>query len=181
MDFLFSRLFWGGIIILFGLSIILNAVFKINIPLFKIVLALFIIYFGVNMLLGSFKSKSETGKATDVFSSSSIKVDPTSLNNEYSVVFGSQTIDLTEITDGADRNVEINTVFGSQKVYINENAKVRVKASSVFGSVTLPDNNSVSFGDYTYSQQPETTLSAGVLFIEANAVFGDIKIYKQKK
>lgn len=181
MDFLFSRLFWGGVIILFGLSIILNAVFKINIPLFKIIFALVIIYFGVSMLVGSFKGKNNGDKATDVFSSSTIKADASSLSNEYSVVFGSQVVDLTDITDGADKTVEVSTVFGSQKVYINENTKVRVKANSVFGSITLPDNNSVSFGDYTYNQQPESTLSAGILFIEANAVFGDIKVYKQKK
>lgn len=181
MDFLFSRLFWGGIIILFGLSIILNAVFKINIPLFKIIFALLIIYFGVNMLVGSFKGKKTSDSGTDVFSSSTIRADASSLNKEYSVVFGSQVIDLRDITDGADKTVELNTVFGSQKVYINENARVRVKASSVFGQVSMPDNNSVSFGDGTYTQQPENTLSAGTLFLEANAVFGDIRVYKQKK
>lgn len=181
MDFIFSRLFWGGIIILFGLSIILNAVFKINIPLFKIIFALLIIYFGVTMLVGSFRGKNNSDNANDVFSSSTIRADATSLNKEYSVVFGSQVVDLTDITDGADKTVELNTVFGSQKVYINEDTKIRIKASSVFGQVSMPDNNSVSFGDGTYSQDPNNTLSAGTLFIDANAVFGEVKILKRKK
>lgn len=183
MDFLFSRLFWGSIVILIGLSIILNTIFKINIPLFRIVFALLIIYFGVNMLMGSFKSHRhrESGKASDVFSSSSIKADPSSLNSEYNVVFGNQVVDLTAITDGADKTVQLNTVFGSQTVYVNEQTKLRIKASSVFAKVRLPDDHDVNFGDYTYNQEPADTLSAGILFIEANAVFGEIKIYKQKK
>lgn len=181
MDFLFSRLFWGGIIILIGLSIILNTVFKINIPLFRIAFALLIIYFGVNMLLGSFKGKKNSEKSADVFSSSTITADPSSLAKEYSVVFGSQVVDLTSITDGADKTVELNSGFGSQTVYVNQNTRLRIKASAAFGQVTMPDNNNISFGDYTYTQTPETTLSAGTLYIEANAVFGNIKVYKQKK
>lgn len=181
MDFLFSRLFWGGIIILFGLSIILNTIFKINIPLFKIVFALLLVYFGVTMLVGSFKGKNYNSKSSDVFSSSSISADASSLAKEYSVVFGSQVVDLTQITDGADKKVELNAVFGSQKVYINADTKLRIKASAVFGQVSMPDNNNVHFGDGSYTQEPNTTLSAGTLYIDANAVFGEVKIIKQKK
>lgn len=181
MDFLFSRLFWGGIIVLFGLSIILNTLFKINIPLFKIVFALVLIYFGITMLVGSFRSKTGSHKSADVFSSSTISVNAGSLEKEYSAVFGSQTIDFTQITDGADKTVELNAIFGSQKVYVNENTKIKIKANAVFGQVSMPDNNTVSFGDGSYSQEPVHTLSAGTLFIDANAVFGEVRILKQTK
>lgn len=182
MDFLFSRMFWGGIVILIGLSIILSAVFKIHIPLFRIIIALIIIYFGFTVLVGSFKSKGgKAAEASDVFSSSALKADPSSLKSEYNVVFGNQAIDFTEITDGADKTVELNTVFGSQTLYLNPNTRLRVKANAVFGQVRLPDDHSVSFGDYNYVQEPADTLSAGTLFIEANAVFGNIKVISKAK
>mgnify|MGYP003990967287 FL=1 len=58
MPFLFSGLFWGVMLVLFGASMILRAVFNLDIPIFRIIFALVIIYFGVKLLLGrqSFKS-----------------------------------------------------------------------------------------------------------------------------
>ena len=52
MEFLASGVFWGSVIILFGVSIILNAVFGISIPVFRVVLALILIYFGIKILAG---------------------------------------------------------------------------------------------------------------------------------
>jgi len=48
------KIILGIFIILFGLSIIINHVFKINIPLGKFLFGLFIIYLGVKILLGGF-------------------------------------------------------------------------------------------------------------------------------
>ncbi len=47
MGFLFSDIFWGIVLILTGVSIILQLVFKINIPVFPIVIAFLLIYAGI--------------------------------------------------------------------------------------------------------------------------------------
>ena len=47
MDFFFGGLFWGVLLILIGIGIILKVFFDINIPIFRTALALLLIYLGV--------------------------------------------------------------------------------------------------------------------------------------
>lgn len=54
-----SKLFWGALVIIAGILIILGGVFKINIPIFRTLFALFLIYIGVHMLMGSFRNGPE--------------------------------------------------------------------------------------------------------------------------
>ena len=51
MLFIDSTIFWGGFFIFFGVAIILKAIFKIDIPLVKIVLGIFCLYCGLALLL----------------------------------------------------------------------------------------------------------------------------------
>ncbi|MDD2331344.1 MAG: hypothetical protein PHI68_01685, partial [Candidatus Cloacimonetes bacterium] len=51
MSIFFGNMFWGILIILLGLSLILKD-FNINIPLFKIFFGLIIILFGIKLLIG---------------------------------------------------------------------------------------------------------------------------------
>ena len=43
MGFLFSGVFWGGVLVLLGISIIIKVVFHIDIPVFRVVVALVLI------------------------------------------------------------------------------------------------------------------------------------------
>ncbi len=85
MGFLASGVFWGSVIILFGISIILNSVFGISIPVFKIVLALILIYFGISILAGKAfnvpKVSTINDKTIDVTSSTKVN---NSINNSDS-------------------------------------------------------------------------------------------------
>ena len=47
MCFLFGGVFWGIVLVLLGLSIIVRIVFNIHFPFFRILFALIIIYFGL--------------------------------------------------------------------------------------------------------------------------------------
>ena len=183
MDFVFSKLFWGAIIIVLGLSIIIGSVFKINIPFFRILFSLFLIYLGVRMLVGSFKSSNQFGsykdakETTDVFTSNSHKPEFGIPKKEYSVVFGSQALDLRNIEQENDHSIEVSSVFGSQTVLLSKETPVRIKANAVFGNIQLPDGTGVSFGENTYVKSDVSQDSATpqkMLFIEANAVFSQI-------
>lgn len=59
MNFLSSGLFWGLILVLLGLSVILKSVFHINIPLIKILLAILLIYWGITLLIGKTSHSSD--------------------------------------------------------------------------------------------------------------------------
>lgn len=151
----FSNLFWGIIIILFGISVILKAMGVIpGIPLFRIFIAVILIFWGINLLFGFQKS------CTQKFRN---KAHVTSrVNNEYSVVFSSGTADLSnqDFKDGG--YLEVTAVFGSNFVTLPGNVHFQINPTAVFGAVIIP-------GKMT----PKNGLPT--VFIEANAVFGRVE------
>ncbi len=53
MEFNMSAMFWGLLLIAFGITLILETILKIDIPFFKILFALALIYWGLSILLGT--------------------------------------------------------------------------------------------------------------------------------
>lgn len=171
MGFIFTGIFWGVVLILVGLAVIINVVFGIKIPIFRTIFALFLIYLGIQMLTGlSFWNKS---KKSVVFEEKTIEV--TIASDKYDVVFGKGEIDLTgiELKDQSVR-VEINTVFGGSVVKINPAIPTKIIASSVFGGTHLPDDNMVAFGQYTYKTENFKEAEKHLL-IRATVAFGGME------
>jgi len=171
MGFVFTGIFWGVILILIGVGVIINMVFGVKIPIFRTIFALFLIYLGIQMLTGiSFWSKS---KKAAVFEEKNIEV--TAASDKYDVVFGKGDIDLSSI-ELKDQNVriDINTVFGGAVVKINPALPTKIIANSAFGGAHLPDGNVVAFGQYTY--KTDSFKDAKIyLLINASVVFGGIE------
>lgn len=169
MNFLFSGTFWGVVLILLGISAILRT-FNINIPFGRFFFGLFIIYLGLIILTGGniFKHSQQN----IIFNELDIKITDT-INDEYNIIFGSGVIDLTEISPEKAKSVEINTIFGSSEILINPNIPVIIKASSVFGKVSLPNGNSISFGDYKYTSDNK---DSEPIIVEVNVVFGSTEV-----
>src|SRR3990167_11442174 len=53
MEFKMSAMFWGLLFVAFGITLILETILKIDIPFFKIIFALALIYWGLSILLGT--------------------------------------------------------------------------------------------------------------------------------
>ncbi|MCC5916765.1 MAG: hypothetical protein JJU02_05495 [Cryomorphaceae bacterium] len=168
MEFLQSKFVWGIIVVLIGLSMILNDVFKINIPLFKIIIAVFFIYIGVRIMSGTFTPKGT--ETASVFGDSKVYIENVDeLQKEYTIIFGSQTIDLSNVTLENDTDkIQFNVVFGSAKVIIGENHKIKVNFNNVLGNTSSP-------------APPSNTenMDSGKLLIEGNVVFGNVKIVRK--
>ena len=171
-SFIFSKLFWGVIIILFGISFIAQAVFKINFPIGKIAIALIFIYIGAKMLFGIFGKSNESAT---IFSENISNVEVLE-DSKYDVVFGSQTIDLSKaVNNGEEANIECNVVFGSAKIIVPKGMNLRIKSSSVFGSIKTPSNET-TFGESEYTTG--SNYSSGILNLRVNAVFGSAKVFE---
>jgi len=167
MGFLFSAVFWGVVLVIIGLSVILKAVFNIDIPVFRVVSALIIIYVGVRLLLGPSIFRS---KATAIFSDVETKVD--SLASEYNIIFGKGDFDISGADlGGKPRTVKINTIFGQGIIRLGSNLPVRIDAEAVFGEALMPDQKSAVFGKTKFesSGMDETK---PFLTIKAKTVFG---------
>ena len=176
MGFLFSSFFWGAVVILIGLSIILNAVFNIKIPLFSIIIALIFIYIGLKILFGSFGIK--TSRNTVVFSSSDLK--SANKNEEYNIIFGRGSINLSEVElDEEHLNYEVNVIFGKGDVIIDPDKPVVIKVSSVFSGAHLPDGNVAAIGNSSYIS-PGYVKGERYISIRADVVFGELNIIEIK-
>lgn len=173
MDFMTSGMFWGVVVILFGLSMLINAIFHVDIPFFRILFGLIVIYWGFCLITGN-SCKWRTGRGTAVFTESTVAANET--DREFSVVFGKNTVDLTTLKL-ADKNtrVETNTVFGDTILIVDPSIPTRIMVSTAFAHATLPNGNENSFGEMQYTTK-EYKEGANSLHIEANVVFGNLRV-----
>lgn len=174
-------MFWGAILILLGISLILKSVFGINIPIFKVFFAGLLIYWGISLLLGSFGSKVGIEKrATNneaVFARTQFKADESgSANQEFSTVFGEGELDLTGIDLSKIDTVSVNSVFGESVVFVKKGSAYRVQSNSAFGKSSISQDKNVNFaGKYTFSS-PSLKEGEKFLTINANVVFGSFRL-----
>jgi hypothetical protein len=171
MSFVFSGLFWGAIVVLIGLTIILNGVLGVRIPIIRIVFGLLLIYWGISLLLGlSFRRAS----GATVFSETELKSSEAS--GKQDVVFGKTTIDLTgiQLKPGVNR-YEVNTFFGASIIRLNPATPAKVVVSSAFGGVRMPDGSNVAFGENMW-RSPTLKEDSAYLYIKVAVVFGGTEI-----
>jgi len=173
-----SSIFWGIILILIGLSLILKVAFNVDFPFFKFLLALFLIYLGIRIFIGKdFRLFSDAyDEHTVIFSQRTI----TSVENgkEYNVIFGNGIFDLRNFQYSGDDEitVKLNTIFGSSEVLINDSIPLEIRAHTVFAGSKMPDGNTSAFGEAKYSHAGYS--NSPLLRIESNTVFGGFLVKK---
>ncbi|MDY6786630.1 MAG: hypothetical protein SVK54_00715 [candidate division WOR-3 bacterium] len=167
---MFNGIFWGIILILFGILFLIKNYVNFPIPIFRTLFGILLIYWGVNVLFGGFASG---GSNTAVFSESNVTAKANI--REYNAIFGSVNADLTDIAmmDISDK-IEVNAIFGQNIVTLPDNEHIIVKCSAAFGQVSTPDNSVSFLGDTHYTINPGSDKKP--VYIEANAVFGEVKI-----
>lgn len=175
MCFLFSGIFWGLLLVLIGVAIVVKAVFHVNIPILRLFFAFLFIYIGVRLLLGSCSWRRPSGCCGPVVVTDRAE----SGSREYNTVFGKRTIDLTgvELKD-KDERVECNAVMGALKINIKSSTPTVVEGNAVFGDIRLPDGDDFSFGSRTYRNEAYAP-DKPHLRIQVNAVFGNVLISQE--
>jgi hypothetical protein len=172
MGFLFSEVFWGILLIILGVSVVIKVVFNVNLPIFRILFSFFLIYIGIRILMGGFGVNPP--KNMVLFNDSEIK-GPTADNN-YNVIFGKGVIDLTDpALVKTTTKVEVNTIFGGGFIKLNPKMPLIIVVNSAFAGAKLPDGNIATFGKYTY-KSPNFIEGQNHLEIDANVVFGGLEI-----
>lgn len=170
----FGTYFWGLLFIVIGAVFIIRYAFHVNISIFKVVFGFILVYFGVSVIVSAFGTTAKDAKQDMVFENSNIKVE--NLQDEYNIIFSKSTVDLRDVKlEGKSRKVKVHVVFGDGTVRINPEIPSRIKASSAFGTANIPNNNNVTFGEYTYRTKGYKE-GEPHLEIEANVVFGKLDI-----
>lgn len=182
MGFLFTPVFWGGVLVLWGCAIVLNVLFHLNIPVFRILIGLIIVFAGIQLLVG-WQGKSWCSVQNDehnvIFSKSTIKATP--LTKEYNIVFSNSELNVTEPNpEWVNSKLEVNTVFGAGFIIINPEIPVKIVTTAAFGRIITPDNQQSVIGDHVY-QTPALKDNQPYLLIEANVVFGNMEVKLQNR
>lgn len=170
---------WGIVLITLGVLILVNAIFGINIPIFRILLALLLLYAGFSLLTSSTRIKTYHSHATInsqqvVFAKRSFKHEK--LSESYQIVFGESIIDLRKHEIDTPTTIDLNVTFGSGQLRLNPDVPTLINASASFGKVEFPDGSTISMGSQTYRSHPESI--EPVLTIRANVSFGSLEIEK---
>jgi hypothetical protein len=170
---LFDGIFWGVVLIALGVWFLVRKYVPVNIPVFRIIIAVFFVYLGVRVLV---HGPAVRDKNTVVFSQSEMSYGSGEKGNEYNMIFSSGNVDLSGIPVG-DRSVsaEVNAIFASATLRLSPTVPARVHMTSAFGSVHSPDGRSVAFGDMVYVT-PAYKAGAPALEVKAAAVFGSLRI-----
>ena len=152
MNILFGHLFWGILIILIGVSLILKG-FNISFPIFKIFIAIIIILLGVKLLIGGWGNTKNKEAPTKLYNAT---------EHEYNAIFAAQKLDLTNIEPDASP-LEINAVFGSFVVELPDDINFDFSTTAFCGAIDLPKKTAM-----------DEAKTRGTVKIDANAVFGKI-------
>lgn len=169
MRFLSSGVFWGFIVVLFGISILLRAIFHINIPFFKIILGIIVICFGISIIFEGLNfSKNNSVFGTYNFNSAKVE-------KEYNIIFSKGVIDFSnaDFSNYNGKSIKINSIFASTAVYIDSNFEYKIKASSAFGTVYMPNGDSVAFGNIVRIIGNNDSKKIN---IDINSIFGETKV-----
>lgn len=167
---LFGGVFVGIIFLAVGIILLLNSFFNFNINIFKLIVGVVIVLFGVFILFNGFGFQDSRNI---VFRERTIRV--SEVQDEYNIVFASGTIDLSKVKiEDEVKKIEINTIFAEGKVILNPDVPTLIKASSAFGELELPDRSSVIFSSQKY-RIGDISTNRGYLEIKASAVFGKLK------
>lgn len=163
MDIFFGNLFWGILIMLVGMSLILKG-FNIRIPVVTIFVAIVIIMFGFKILVGGFSKNKTHGIKTNSMSGST---------QEFTSVFSGSFYDFNSLDPKAEE-AEVTVVFGSSRVKLPQNIEFDIESNAVFGSVILPQKSSsgIASNDSVLNPQAKRRVK-----IEANAIFGRLEFY----
>ena len=175
MSYLSSAAFWGFIIVLVGLSILLREIFHIHIPFVRILFGFILVYWGVKMIAGGFGRSWSSNSV--VFNESNMSYDDS--KKDYNVIFGSSTIDLFKMENKVGQKIEVNVVFGNGTLIINDSIPTLVEISSAFGSAQAPDKSVNALGKTSYTT---STYKDGepCVFIKASVVFGRLEIQSKR-
>ena len=168
---IFSGFFIGIVFLVIGIVLLLNSIFNFNAQMFKLIIGIVIVLFGIFILFNGFGLQDTTNI---IFKEGTIRVKQ--VREEYNIIFASGVIDLSKIDlENEVKSIKINTIFAEGSVILSSEIPALIHASSAFGELELGNSSLRAFGAKKY-RIGDIDTDQGYLDIEANAIFGNLKI-----
>lgn len=173
-----AGLFWGALLLVLGIVLIIKVVFNIDFPIFKVLVGVFFIFLGIKVLFGRVLiPEGKIGPDETMFTERTYESPEN--GKEYNVIFGKGVYDFTNVDlSQGDFNAKVNTVFGGSVIRIREDMPVRIDADAVFAGAELPGGNTAVFGSANYTSDTYRSDSAS-LRIQVGVVFGGVQVVRR--
>jgi len=173
-----AAIFWGSILIVIGIALLIKVVFNVDFPIFKVLVAFLFFYLGIRILLGSFGLFNFHTGPNEVVFGEKLYSAPFE-HSEYNVIFSKGMFDFRNVDlSKGSQSYKVSTVFGGSQIKINKDMPVRIVADAVFAGAELPDGNTAVFGNSTYTSSSYNPDSAN-LNIKVDVVFGGVQVLRE--
>lgn len=169
MNFFFKPYFWGYLLFGFGILLLVDMVIPLKIPFGVLFWAVLLIALGVQLLI--MPKHSGSWHFGDDFPK--IKTKTVDGKREDNILFGKSTLDFSKLSEADKKQkFDVSVIFGQGTILINPQDPIQIKANSVFGNITLPDGQSVSFGERVYKTESFAD-SEKPIYMKVDVVFGE--------
>lgn len=171
-------MFWGAFLLVLGIALVIKVVFNIDFPVFKVLVGIFLILFGIKILVGrSFFAPHHIGPDEAVFGER--VYDHPESGKDYTVLFAKGVYDFTNVDlDHGNFRAKVSTVFGGAQIIIPRDKPVRIKADAVFAGAELPDRNTAVFGSSVYESESWSP-DVPYIDIQVDVVFGGVQVVQR--
>ncbi len=185
-------LLFGALILLWGITILVNVIFHIHIPIFGIAFGILLIYVGIQLISGPTRSRwccwsydDDTASCNHSAFMGSFQakvnddIESKKFPLEYKTMFGNSKIDLSTLTLEKLKNgnipaiINVDTFFGKTELILNKSIPTRIIAKSACGKAELPDKTVITFGTHTYDSHPG---EQPLIIINCSTHFGETEI-----
>jgi energy-coupling factor transporter transmembrane protein EcfT len=161
----------GIILLILGIILLLANVLGLKINFFRLFPGVILLILGIIVLFGQFGGRHEV-----IFDRK--KIDLNEPYVEKNIVFAEGEINLNDLEQlESGKKMKINVIFGSGKLYLNPEIPTVVNASTVFGSLELPQRT-VNFIGSTEYRFGDIQPGQPFLDIEINVIFGQLRTIK---
>jgi predicted membrane protein len=176
MKMIFTTLFFGTLFILWGASLIIEALFGIGLPLGKLIFSCLLIYVGILLIKGL--NPAPANHKTILFGKETIRELHSSHYTEYKIVFGQGIIDLSNlaIESSGTTTIKVFVLFGNAQIRLNPAVATTIKADAILSAIELPDQSTISLGSYLYKSDMSNELPQ--LHIDVTGIFSAIEVRK---
>ncbi len=164
-----GNIFWGSLIIILGLSMILKA-YGITFPILRLFFGGLLIYIGVYILShrDSFSSRYSWGDAKYKYSKIS------STKEKYSVAFCKKEIDLSYLRPQEPMIIEVSVFCSNLTIKTHPHVPVETIIDAFCSQVNTPQTSFSTFASHQYAN--ESSHSSPLITLRINAACSNVEI-----
>lgn len=180
-----KNMFWAVLFISVGVILLIQTVFKIELPVMRILFGIFLIYIGVKVIAGSFGHRMHyfridkiSSDTESIFTQNNMKVKKENgeINRKFSTVFGSSNLDLRGLSaEELSQEIKIDNAFGQTTVITDVGTPIKAHVDTGFASVIIRGQKINSFGEADF-QTSDFSSDKPALKLDIDAAFGQVVV-----